>query len=177
MVKLLYFLILFLIITLLILQKISIRITYFKKTIIQLDILFFTLYFYPAQGKKRKKLTFKDKLMITNLIRATLSFLLSHSDVHIKTINFDVHLKDPINAAFYSGGISTIVSFLITYISLKANSLATDDDAFIQHPQYLTYSNPAIDITLETSFSYIISASIIFLYLIITKRGGKIVRR
>ncbi len=167
--------ILLLILVLLIYQQISLRITYTDEFIIELEFLVFVLCFYPSRNKKKRRSKIKKSFRKINSAKNALAFLLARSDIYIHEINLEVNTPSPSDSVLYTQGIYSVISFIMTYISLKARSVISDDSVFVSEKEASNYKKPTIDISVKTSLSSAILTNFVFLIEMIKKRGLKIV--
>ena len=158
-------------------QEISIRITYLDEFIIDFSFMFFSWIFYPTRKKRKKEKTkFKNNFKKFVSAKKALAFLFPRADIYIHEINLETNSQNPANEAIYSQNISSFLSFVLTYISIKAKNIVSEDNIFVSTSITPDYESPTIDISLETTFLSALLALFVFSFETIRKRGKKVVR-
>jgi hypothetical protein len=169
-----------LIVLFLVIQAVTVRITYTDEAIINIDVNLLALTLYPSrkrEGKKSKRKTgIRSKFIKAAAIKKGLEFLFSRSRVTVHEINIPERSIDPAKIAIRSQSISSLVLIFLTYLSLKSEALVSEDNSFV----YLNNSDfkkaPLIDLTLVSTLYNTIIAFLIILFEI-KKRKRKEVQR
>ena len=180
MLNLLLATLLILIVLFLVIQAVTVRITYTDEAIINIDVNLLALTLYPnrnREGKKSKRKTgIRSKFNKAAAIKKGLEFLFSRSRVTVHEINIPERSIDPAKIAIRSQSISSLVLIFLTYLSLKSEALVSEDNSFV----YLNNSDfkkaPLIDQTLVSTLYNTIIAFLIILFEI-KKRKRKEVQR
>lgn len=179
----LMFLLLLSIIILIIAESVSIRFIYVNELIIDFNFSLFKLTLYPSRNKRqrRKKRAGLKETIKNNFIRAasakkSLEYLLKHSNVNIHELDFHTDYIDPANFILRVQNISTVILILITYLSLKTESIISEDTFFASSSEDNSDVKMHLDVTLKSTLFNIISAYFIFV-LENKRRKGKQVRK
>lgn len=187
MANLLFLLLLILITVLIIIESVTIRLVYTKELVIEFDFLIFTLIFFPASKKspKRKKRTGFSKRIKRKFIKAAafkkaIEYLLRFSELKIEEIDVQLNNNDPAEFVLRANNLSSVIFVIITYLSLKTESIITEDSLFVSRYNEGQDSKTHLDVTLKSRLFHIIPALFIFLTEIKQKKGKqvrKIVRK
>lgn len=187
MANLLFLLLLILITVLIIIESVSIRFVYSKELVIEFDLLIFRLILFPSskKGQKGKKRTDVSKRIKSNFIKAAsfkkaIEYLLRFSKLKIEKIDLKLSNSDPAEFVLRAKNLSTVIYVLITYLSLKTESIITEDTFFVSPYDEGHDTETHLDVTLKSRLFHIIPA--LFIFFTETKRkkgkqGKKIVRK
>ena len=183
MLNLLLAFILIILLLFIIVQTVSVRITYTHEVIIDIDFTLFALVLYPSRNKKQTKRNksgyqnrIRNNFIKAHAIKRGLEFLFRRSRVTVHDINVPERSLDPAKIAVRSQNKSSLVLIFLTYLSLKSDSLVAEDDSFVYLEKSDAEKRPLIDLTLISSFfNTVIALSIILLE--IKKRKRRQVRK
>lgn len=163
----------------------DVRFVYTDSPRVSIDFLFFTLLFYTdrertrTHGVKRKAGFFeriKSGIRKTKARGAALDFLLRNSRVTVHSINIPIKEKEPSELVIKSANLSSLILIIFTYLSLKAEKMALEDDDFLLTSYSMPKDEPTLDFTLRTTVYIILSALVIYLLKIRERSVKKNVR-
>ena len=166
---------------LIIAETVKVKITYQDELIINIDYLLFTLTLYPnrsiVNGRKGRTKSFVERLKIgfrrSRAARRALEFLFSHSRIILHEINIPLEDRSPSRFVLTSQNILALISMLMAYLSLKSETLVSDDNVLISTEKELIKKLPTVDLTLKTRLWVTAFSIIIFGYESARKRGGR----
>ena len=160
---------------LIIAETVYVRFTYNDEAVISIDFLLFILILYPSRKKKAKRkksigvISKFEQLITTSMaIKRSLNYLLKHSTLTVHRIEIPLSVDDPAKIAVQSQNLSSLVTVLLTYLSIKTAAITTRDDIFISGNNTLT-KKTTLDFTLKSSLH-----TVIFSYLIYLRKKRKI---
>lgn len=149
-------------------ETVTVRFTHARESVISIDFLLFKLILYPSRKKKDKKkksrpLTkFRARFERARVIRDTVAYVLSHSDVIIHELNIKEHDDDPAKRVFKSSVESSLLATLLAYLSLEIQSLKIEDDIFELPHKIDLLPAPVIDVTFKGPLYNAITAYLIY---------------
>ena len=166
MPNLLLFLLLITVSILIIIASVSVRFVYYNELIIKFNFLLFSIILYPNRRIKKRKRTNNQKKAKRRSLRISsfkkgFDYLLKRSTVRIDRIDLKLVEPDPARFVLQEKNISTLIYIFLTYLSIKANSILTEDTHFISYRQ--DCSNTHIDITLTSTLFHVATALFMFL--------------
>jgi hypothetical protein len=125
----------------------------------------FQFLLYPSrkhQGAKKRRSgliqRFKNKIVYAGAMKKAFDFFLGHSLITVHEINLPINASDPAKFALLSQNASTLILMLLTYLSLKTETLNSEDYSFVTNELNTT----TFDITLKTGLYTIIISALLF---------------
>ena len=150
---------------LLIAETVTVRLTHNGETVIKFDFILFQFLLYPSRKhtkpKKRRSgllQSFKKKLANAGAMKKAFDFFLGHSLITVHEINLPINTSDPAKFALLSQNASTLILMLLTYLSLKTETLNSEDYSFVTNELNTT----TLDVTLKTGLYTIIISALLF---------------
>ena len=170
MFNLLLALILIVLISFIVIQSVTVRITYANEPIIDIDFTLFALVLYPARTKNQSKHNkskyhrIKNNFIKAAAVKRGLEFLFKRSHITVHDINVPERSSDPAKIAVRSQSISSIILIFLTYLSLKSESLTSEDKSFVYLRKEGDHHRTYIDLSLSSTLcNVVITFLIIFL--------------
>ena len=179
---LLFIVVIFFILFLVFTEPITIRLTQRDEPLIDIDFLLLKLTLYPSRNKKKKK----KKSFLEGLIdrfshayasKLAFEYILGHSSLTVHEINITSDSDEPSSLVVKNQNLSTVISIILAYISLKSASLTNDDDIFVL-PRDSSFNPPKLDVSLSSKLYRLIISYFVFLFTLTKqkiKRGKRLV--
>ena len=151
-------------------ESVSVRFTYKNELKIDIDYLLFNLILYPTRNrspaKRKLKKGFVERLKSSFrrafATRRALEFLFKHSRLTVHEINIPLSDTEPSRFILNSQNILSVISMLMAYLSLKSETLTTEDNILISTEQDRLKNLPTLELTVKTTLLTTLLSFIIF---------------
>lgn len=152
------------VLTLLIIQTITIRISLHQKLIISIDYMFFTFYYTVKKGKKTR-----TKKYITPLLSFSKE-ILSHSSVTLHKAIISYQTEDYADECIKNGAIRSILFPTLSAIRAFSKEFTIDDSSIETKGTTGETDAPHFEISIKTRLYHIILSSFSFLKSYLNKK-------
>ncbi len=154
------------VIVILMIQTVTVRITWRKSLMVGIDYMFFTFYYTVKKGKKAKK----QKIHVTALISFAKE-LLSHSYVTLHRAMIEYSSDDYAEQYFKDGAIRGLIFSSLSAIRAFSKDLIIDNYAIQTTDTSPTTERTYLDISIKVRLLYVILSSFSFLKIYLKKKA------
>lgn len=157
------------IVTIVIIETVSVRVIYHKEFIIQVNFFIFELILYPSRNRKPRQKRGNRSSRIRRsaasvaATRRALEYLFSRSRVTVTKLDLAGKKDDePARLAIASQRSRTIITLILAYIALKSESLVTENPTMVINDTE-GEAPLTIDVSLESTLPRVISSFVIYI--------------
>lgn len=154
---------------LIIAETVIVRVTYTDEVIINIDFLLSQIILYPSRNRRKSRRQhttllkkFKKRIIVAGATKRAVDFFLKNSILTVHEINIPIDTTDPAKFVLLSQNASTLILMILTYLSLKSETLTSEDNTFISNNTNTLYDIPALDVTLKTGLYTVIVSALLF---------------